>query len=53
MEKGLCNIDTLDVFKREIMRQFYLKDVVYQAQRRMKRLKHTGSIREYVKEFLL
>ena len=29
MEKGLCNIDTWDVFKREIMRQFYPKDVAY------------------------
>ncbi|RVW74601.1 hypothetical protein CK203_050922 [Vitis vinifera] len=40
---------TWDAFKREIKRQFYPKDVAYLA--RMKRLKHTGSIREYVKEF--
>ena len=51
MEKGLCNIDTRDVFKREIMRQFYPENVAYQAQRRMKCLKHIGSIQEYVKEF--
>ena len=51
MENGLCSIDTRDVFKREIGRQFYHEDVAYQAQRRMKRLTHMGSIREYVKEF--
>ena len=49
IEKGACTIDTWDAFKREIKRQFYPKDVAYLA--RMKRLKHTGSIREYVKEF--
>ena len=51
MENGLCSIDTRDVFKNEIGRQFYHEDVAYQAQRRMKRLTHTGSILEYVKEF--
>ena len=29
MEKGLCNIDIWDVFKREIMRQFYPEGVAY------------------------
>ncbi|RVW89537.1 hypothetical protein CK203_043644 [Vitis vinifera] len=32
-------------------RQFYPEDVTYLARKNMKRLKHTGSIREYVKEF--
>ena len=31
--------------------QFYPEDVAYLARKNMKRLKHTGSIREYVKEF--
>ncbi|KAL6322424.1 hypothetical protein AAG906_008079 [Vitis piasezkii] len=36
---------------REIKRQFYPEDVAYLARKNLKRLKHTGSIREYVKEF--
>ncbi|RVX07513.1 hypothetical protein CK203_025214 [Vitis vinifera] len=40
-----------DAFKREIKRQFYPEDVAYLARKNLKRLKHTGSIREYVKEF--
>ncbi|RVW75466.1 Retrovirus-related Pol polyprotein from transposon 17.6 [Vitis vinifera] len=38
-------------FKREIKRQFYPEDVAYLARKSMKHLKHTGSIREYIKEF--
>ncbi|XP_059598686.1 uncharacterized protein LOC132255070 [Vitis vinifera] len=51
IEKGTCTIDTWDAFKREIKRQFYPEDVAYLARKSMKRLKHTGLIREYVKEF--
>ena len=51
MEKGICTIETWEDFKREIKRQFYPKDVAYLARKNMRRLKHTGSIREYVKEF--
>nr|CAN82111.1 hypothetical protein VITISV_002744 [Vitis vinifera] len=39
MEKDICTIETWEDFKREIKRK------------NMKRLKHTGSIRDYVKEF--
>ena len=38
-------------FKREIKRQFYPEDVAYLARKNMRRLKHTSSIRNYVKEF--
>ena len=38
-------------FKREIKKQFYPEDVEYMAQKKIKHLKHTGSIRDYVKEF--
>ena len=51
IEKGACTIDTWDAFKREIKRQFYPENVAYLARKSMKRFKHTGSIREYVKEF--
>ncbi|KAJ9682540.1 hypothetical protein PVL29_018458 [Vitis rotundifolia] len=51
MEKGICTIETWEDFKREIKRQFYPQDVAYLARKNMRRLKHTGSIRDYVKEF--
>ncbi|RVW98489.1 hypothetical protein CK203_026800 [Vitis vinifera] len=51
MEKGICTIETWEDFKREIKRQFYPDDVAYLARKNMRRLKHTGSICDYVKEF--
>ncbi|RVW89399.1 Oxysterol-binding protein-related protein 3C [Vitis vinifera] len=51
MEKDICTIETWEDFKREIKRQFYLKDVAYLARKNMRRLKHIDSIRDYVKEF--
>ncbi|KAL6315579.1 hypothetical protein AAG906_000885 [Vitis piasezkii] len=51
IENGMCTIHTRDAFKREIKRQFYPEDVTYLARKKMKHLKHMGSIREYVKEF--
>ena len=51
MEKGTCTIDTWADFKREIKKQFYPEDVEYMARKKIKHLKHTGSIRDYVKEF--
>ena len=51
MEKGTCTIDTWADFKREIKKQFYPEDVEYMELKKIKHLKHTGSIRDYVKEF--
>ncbi|KAL6317267.1 hypothetical protein AAG906_030020 [Vitis piasezkii] len=51
MEKGICTIETWEDFKREIKKQFYPEDVAYMARKNMRRLKHTGSICNYVKEF--
>ena len=51
MERGTCTIDTWADFKREIKKQFYPEDVEYMARKKIKHLKHTGSIRDYVKEF--
>ena len=51
MEKSICTIETWDEFKREIKRQFYPDDVAYLARKNMRLLKHTCSIRDYVKEF--
>ena len=51
MECGTCTINTWADFKKEIKRQFYPENVEYLARKSLKRLKHTGSIRDYVKEF--
>ena len=51
IEKETCTIDTWADFKREIKKQFYLEDVEYLAWKKIKYLKHTGSIRDYVKGF--
>ena len=51
IEKGTCTIDTWADFKREIKKQFYPEDVGYIARKKMRHLKHMGSIRDYVKDF--
>ena len=51
IEKGTCTIDTWADFKREIKKQLYPKDVEYMTRKKIKHLKHTGSICNYVKEF--
>ena len=51
VEKKTCIIDTWADFKREIKKQFYPENVEYMARKKIKHLKHTGSIRDYVKEF--
>ncbi|KAK3013577.1 hypothetical protein RJ639_008756 [Escallonia herrerae] len=50
IEKGLCTIDTWDVFKKEIKRQFYPENVTYEARKKLRELKHKSSIHDYVKE---
>ncbi|CAL5390034.1 unnamed protein product [Camellia sinensis] len=51
IEKCMCTIATWDGFKKELKKQFYPEDVAYQARKSLKKLKHTSSIRDYVKEF--
>ncbi|KAK8933505.1 hypothetical protein KSP39_PZI015300 [Platanthera zijinensis] len=51
IEKGLYRIDTCDEFKRELKRHFYPDNVVYEAKKKLRELKHKGSISEYIKEF--
>ncbi|KAK3028842.1 hypothetical protein RJ639_037686 [Escallonia herrerae] len=48
IEKGLCTIDTWDVFKKEIKRQFYPKNVTYEARKKLRELKHKSSIHDYM-----
>ncbi|KAJ4729346.1 putative Gag-pol polyprotein [Melia azedarach] len=49
--KGTCTIDTFDDFKRELKRQFYPENAEDEARGRLRRLKQSGSVRDYVKEF--
>uniref|UniRef100_A0A1U7VVG0 Uncharacterized protein LOC104217768 n=1 Tax=Nicotiana sylvestris TaxID=4096 RepID=A0A1U7VVG0_NICSY len=51
MEKGTCSIQTWEQFKSELKRQLYPQNVVNEARRKLRELKQTTSIREYVKEF--
>ncbi|KAK3013805.1 hypothetical protein RJ639_008089, partial [Escallonia herrerae] len=44
IEKGLYTIDTWEVFKREIKKQFYPENVAYEARKKMKELRHKGLI---------
>lgn len=44
-------IDSWDLLKEAIRSQFFPKNVEYQARRALRDLKHTSSIREYVKSF--
>ena len=51
IEKETCTIDTWIDFKRGIKKQFYLEDVDYMARKKIKHLRNTGLICDYVKEF--
>lgn len=51
IEQGTCRIDTWDDFKRELKRQFYPENVVYEARKKLRELRQRGSIRDYVKDF--
>ncbi|XP_068666698.1 uncharacterized protein [Aristolochia californica] len=49
--EGRCTIATWEDFRKEIKSQFFPENVEYLARKDLKRLKHTGSIREYVNQF--
>ncbi|XP_075087714.1 uncharacterized protein LOC142169711 [Nicotiana tabacum] len=51
MEKGTCSIKSWDQFKFELKRQFYPQNVVNEARRKLRELRQTTSISEYVKDF--
>ncbi|ESQ29743.1 hypothetical protein EUTSA_v10024067mg, partial [Eutrema salsugineum] len=51
IERGAMQLDTWDEFKRELKRQFYPENVVYEAQKKLRELRQKGAIRDYVKEF--
>ena len=47
----LHTIDTCDSLKRELCSQFFPDNAEILARRKLRELKHTGTIQEYVKEF--
>ena len=51
MQRGLCTIETWEQLKHELKLQFFPENVEYNARRALRDLKHTGTIRDYVKEF--
>ncbi|KAA0033331.1 uncharacterized protein E6C27_scaffold845G001500 [Cucumis melo var. makuwa] len=51
IQEGRCTIDTWDVLKKELRSQFFPENVEILARQKLRDLKHTGSIREYVKRF--
>ncbi|GMQ12089.1 hypothetical protein CsSME_00054546 [Camellia sinensis var. sinensis] len=51
IEKGTCTISSWEEFKNELMKQFYPENVAHEARLKMRELKHTRSIRDYVQEF--
>ncbi|MBE2321368.1 retrotransposon gag domain-containing protein, partial [Solirubrobacter sp. CPCC 204708] len=46
-----CTIDTWEDLKREMKTQFLPENVEYMARRKLRQLRHTGTVREYVKQF--
>ncbi|XP_070014677.1 uncharacterized protein [Nicotiana sylvestris] len=51
VDKGLCTISTWDQFKAEFKRHFFPNNVLYEARRKLRELKQTWSMRNYVKKF--
>ncbi|XP_049394675.1 uncharacterized protein LOC125858961 [Solanum stenotomum] len=49
--KGTCTINTWEQFREEFKKAFFPNNVIYEAKRKFRELKQTGSIRAYVQEF--
>lgn len=52
IKKGLVRIATRDEFKGELKKQFYPENAVEIAMRRLRGLRQTGTIRDYVSQYL-
>ncbi|KAA0046982.1 uncharacterized protein E6C27_scaffold230G001680 [Cucumis melo var. makuwa] len=51
IQERRCTVDTWDALKRELRSQFFPENVEILARRKLHDLRHTGEIREYVKQF--
>ncbi|KAA0039111.1 uncharacterized protein E6C27_scaffold84G002140 [Cucumis melo var. makuwa] len=52
IQEGRCTIDTWDALKRELRSQFFPENVKILARRKLRDLRYTGEIWEYVKQFV-
>lgn len=50
-EKGLCVINTWEQFKSELRKHFVPHNADLEARGKLRRLRQSGSISEYIKEF--
>ncbi|PWA72092.1 hypothetical protein CTI12_AA274570 [Artemisia annua] len=50
-EKGICDLNTWDQFKTELRKQFVPHNADSEAKAKLRRLRHTGTISDYIKEF--
>ncbi|GKV04959.1 hypothetical protein SLEP1_g17036 [Rubroshorea leprosula] len=51
MQRGICNINTWEAFKGEFRKQFYPENAEEVAMKRLRVLKHRGTITEYIREY--
>ncbi|KAA0031687.1 uncharacterized protein E5676_scaffold409G00190 [Cucumis melo var. makuwa] len=51
IQEGHCTVDTWDALKRELRSQFFPENVEILARRKLRDLRHTSEIQEYVKQF--
>ena len=51
IQDGRCTVDTWDNLKQELRSQFLPGNVEMIARRKLRELRHTGSIRDYVRQF--
>ncbi|KAA0054179.1 uncharacterized protein E6C27_scaffold131G001100 [Cucumis melo var. makuwa] len=51
IQEGRCTVDTWDALKRELRSQFFPENVEILAREKLRNLRHTGEIWEYVKQF--
>ncbi|KZV35807.1 hypothetical protein F511_09508 [Dorcoceras hygrometricum] len=51
MEKGLCQVNTWAKFSKELKHHFYPENVVYEARKKLRELKHRTMIPDYVRDF--
>ena len=51
IERGTCTINTWADFVQDLKKQFYPENAKHEAKSRLRKLTHSGTIREYVKEF--
>ena len=51
IQEGRCRINTWEELKQELKVHFYPENVDYMARRKLRELRQTGSVQDYVKKF--